>query len=56
MTDIARLEPFFSPGHIALAGASERGMYPSGILNNLLNYGTKVTFIRLTPAGKPSLA
>ena len=33
------LDPFFTPRRIALVGASEQGMYPAGILRNLLNYG-----------------
>ncbi len=33
------LDPFFAPRRIALVGASERGMYPAGILRNLLDYG-----------------
>jgi acyl-CoA synthetase (NDP forming) len=37
--DPARLEPFFKPRRIAVVGASEQGMYPAGILRNLLDYG-----------------
>ncbi len=33
------LDIFFTPRHIALVGASERGMYPAGLLQNLLDYG-----------------
>jgi len=36
-----RLDPFFNPQRIAIIGASERGMYPSGVLRNLLDYGYK---------------
>ena len=36
---MAALDPFFKPQRIALVGASERGMYPAGILRNLLDYG-----------------
>ena len=35
-SDIAR---FFAPQSIALVGASERGMYPAGILQDLQRYG-----------------
>jgi len=35
----SRLETFFSPQRIAVVGASERGMYPAGIIQNLLAYG-----------------
>lgn len=34
-----RLDPFFNPRRIAIIGASERGMYPSGVMRNLLDYG-----------------
>lgn len=34
-----RLHHFFHPLSIAIVGASERGMYPSGLLSNLLDYG-----------------
>jgi acyl-CoA synthetase (NDP forming) len=34
-----RLDPFFKPRRIALIGASERGMYPAGIIRNLLDHG-----------------
>ncbi len=37
MTDL--LSSFFSPRRIALIGASERGIYPAGILKNLLEQG-----------------
>ncbi len=36
VSDVAR---FFTPQSIALVGASERGMYPAGILQNLQRYG-----------------
>lgn len=36
---ISKLDPFFNPRRIALVGASERGMYPAGLLRNLLDYG-----------------
>ena len=36
---ISKLDPFFNPRRIALVGASERGMYPAGLLQNLLDYG-----------------
>ncbi len=52
MTDIARLEPFFSPGHIALAGASERRIYPEGILNNLLDCGYQGDIYPVNPKRK----
>ena len=35
----SRLVPFFEPRRIAIVGASERGMYPAGILRNLLDHG-----------------
>jgi len=38
-TDPSRLDSFFTPRRIAIVGASERGMYPAGILRNLLDYG-----------------
>ena len=38
-TDPSRLDSFFNPRRIAIVGASERGMYPAGILRNLLEYG-----------------
>ena len=34
----ARLRPFFHPRSIAIVGASERGMYPAGLLRNLLDF------------------
>lgn len=34
-----RLDPFFNPKRIAIVGASERGMYPAGVIRNLLDYG-----------------
>ncbi|MEA3334295.1 MAG: CoA-binding protein [Chloroflexota bacterium] len=34
-----RLDPFFNPRRIAIVGASERGMYPAGVLRNLLDGG-----------------
>ncbi|MCP4167734.1 MAG: acetate--CoA ligase family protein [Chloroflexi bacterium] len=33
-----RLDLFFNPRRIAIVGASEKGMYPAGILSNLLRY------------------
>jgi acetyltransferase len=36
---MARLDLFFNPRRIAIVGASERGMYPAGILRNLLDHG-----------------
>ena len=38
-TDPSCLDSFFTPRRIAIVGASERGMYPAGILRNLLDYG-----------------
>lgn len=38
-TDADRLDLFFNPRRIAIVGASERGMYPAGILRNLLDHG-----------------
>ncbi len=35
----SKLDHFFNPRRIALVGASERGMYPAGLLRNLLDYG-----------------
>ena len=35
----ADLQPFFTPRRIALVGASEQGMYPAGILRNLVDNG-----------------
>lgn len=37
-TDRQSLDSFFAPRRIAMVGASERGMYPAGILQNLLDY------------------
>ncbi|HYN87519.1 MAG TPA: CoA-binding protein [Ardenticatenaceae bacterium] len=34
-----RLDAFFNPRRIAVVGASEKGMYPAGILRNLIEYG-----------------
>lgn len=34
-----RLETFFTPRRIAVVGASERGMYPAEVIQNLLRYG-----------------
>ncbi|KAA3662999.1 MAG: CoA-binding protein, partial [Chloroflexi bacterium] len=39
MKNTSRLDPFFNPRRIAIVGASERGMYPAGLLRNLLDYG-----------------
>ena len=36
--DPTRLEAFFNPRRIAFVGASERGMYPAGVLRNLLDH------------------
>ena len=33
------LEPFFNPQRIAIIGASEKGLYPAGILQSLLEHG-----------------
>ena len=38
-TESSSLDPFFRPRRIAVVGASEQGMYPAGILQNLMNYG-----------------
>ena len=35
----ARVGRFFAPASIAIVGASEEGMYPAGILQDLLRYG-----------------
>jgi acyl-CoA synthetase (NDP forming) len=37
--DRKRLETILNPKGIAIIGASERGMYPSGIIKNLVNFG-----------------
>lgn len=34
-----RLDSFFNPQRIAIVGASEQGMYPAGVLRNLLDHG-----------------
>ncbi len=34
-----RLDPFFHPHSIAIVGASERGLYPAGVLRNLIDFG-----------------
>ncbi len=34
-----RPDPLFNPQRIAIVGASERGMYPAGVIRNLLDYG-----------------
>jgi acyl-CoA synthetase (NDP forming) len=34
-----RLEKFFNPRAIAVIGASEQGLYPAGILRNLIEFG-----------------
>ena len=33
------LDAFFHPRSIAIIGASERGLYPAGVLRNLIDYG-----------------
>jgi acyl-CoA synthetase (NDP forming) len=38
-TNQHRLAPFFAPQRIAFVGASERGAYPAGVLQNLQKYG-----------------
>lgn len=38
-TDPDRLRPFFNPRSVAVIGASEQGMYPAGIMQNLINHG-----------------
>ena len=38
-SDPARLEAFFTPRRIAVVGASEHGMYPAGVIQNLIQYG-----------------
>jgi acyl-CoA synthetase (NDP forming) len=37
-SDPARLEAFFTPSRIAVVGASEQGMYPAGVIQNLIQY------------------
>lgn len=43
------LDAFFSPRRIAIIGASEHGMYPSGILRNLLTYSYKGEIFPVNP-------
>lgn len=38
-SDPARLEAFFNPQRIAIIGASEQGLYPAGVIRNLIQYG-----------------
>jgi len=47
-----RLEPFFNPSRIAIIGASERGMYPAGVLRNLLDYGFSGEIYPINPRRK----
>ena len=37
--DPSALDAFFNPRRIAIIGASEQGMYPAGILQNLMTHG-----------------
>lgn len=37
--DSARLEPFFNPRRVAIIGASEEGLYPAGVIQNLAAHG-----------------
>lgn len=52
MNKPAQLDPFFNPRHIALVGASERGMYPAGLLRNLLDYGFPGDIYPVNPSRK----
>ncbi len=36
--DPGRLEAFFNPRRIAVIGASEQGLYPAGVIQNLIQY------------------
>ena len=47
-----RLELFFNPSRIAIIGASERGMYPAGVLRNLLHYGLPGEIYPVNPRRK----
>lgn len=49
-TDGRRLDACFNPRRIAVVGASERGMYPAGILQNLLDNGYPGEIYPINPA------
>ncbi|MGH2544779.1 MAG: CoA-binding protein, partial [Ardenticatenaceae bacterium] len=44
-----RLDAFFNPRRIAIVGASEQGMYPAGILQNLLDHGYEGSIYPVNP-------
>ena len=47
--DRKRLEALFNPKGIAIIGASEKGMYPSGIISNLQNFGYPYKIFPINP-------
>ena len=49
---MSRLDAFFHPRSIAIVGASERGMYPAGILRNLLEHGYSGRLYPINPRRK----
>jgi acetyltransferase len=43
------LDPLFRPKSIAIIGASESGLYPAGVLRNLLRYGYRGKIFPINP-------
>ncbi len=43
------LDAFFHPRSIAIVGASERGLYPAGVLRNLMDYGYRGRIYPVNP-------
>jgi len=52
MINNSRLIPFFHPRRVAIVGASEQGMYPAGIIRNLLEHGFKGEIYPVNPRRK----
>ena len=50
--DPLRLGKFFNPHAIAIIGASEQGLYPAGILRNLIDFGFQGSIYPINPNHK----
>lgn len=50
--DALRLGKFFNPHTIAVIGASEQGLYPAGILRNLIDFGFQGSIYPINPNHK----